>query len=176
MKNNIYADSKILIVDDQQANVDFLQDFFELQGYLHVLTTTDSRTVAALMIDFKPDIILLDLSMPYLSGFDIMELIKTIIDPGVYIPILVLTADATLDTKRKALQSGACDFLTKPFDLIELQARVNTHLLIRRKNEQINAYASQLEKLVATKDKFFSIIAHDLRNPFVGIQNYIKII
>lgn len=105
-----------------------------------------------------------------------MELLKSIIEPSVYLPILVLTADVTLETKRKALQSGACDFLTKPFDLIELQARVNTHLLIRFKNEQINSYAAQLERLIATKNKFFSIIAHDLRNPFVGIQNYIKII
>jgi DNA-binding response OmpR family regulator len=88
----------------------------------------------------------------------------------------VLTADVTLETKRKALQSGASDFLTKPFDLIELQARVNTHLQIKFKNEQIKEYAEKLENLVATKDKFFSIIAHDLRNPFVGIENFIQII
>lgn len=80
------------------------------------------------------------------------------------------------ETKRKALTSGASDFLTKPFDLYELQARVNTHLLIRFKNEQINNYAVELEKLIATKDKFFSIIAHDIRNPFVGIENFTKVL
>ena len=112
----------------------------------------------------------------YLSGFDILEQLKLIIPSTVYMPVLVLTADITSESKRKALQSGASDFLTKPFDLIELKARVNTHLQIRLKNKQISNYALELEKLVATKDKFFSIIAHDLRNPFVGIESFTKIL
>lgn len=168
--------ARILIVDDQQANIDVLHDFLEMQGYKNIETTTDSREVVRLLNDFDPDIILLDLAMPYLSGYDIMAQLKTIVSPNTYLPILVLTADITLETKRKALMSGASDFLTKPFDLIELQARVNTHLQIKFKNEQINEYANELEKLIATKDKFFSIIAHDLRNPFVGIENFTKII
>lgn len=176
MKTPDLKKANILIVDDQQDNIDVLHDFLEIQGYDNIASTTDPRDVLALVTQFNPDIILLDLSMPFMSGFEVMELLKSIIEPSVYLPILVLTADVTLETKRKALQSGACDFLTKPFDLIELQARVNTHLLIRFKNEQINSYAAQLERLIATKDKFFSIIAHDLQNPFVGIQNYIKII
>ncbi len=176
MADYTIKNAHILIVDDQQDNIDVLHDFLEIQGYVNMCATTDPRTVAALLVDFKPDIILLDLSMPFMTGFEVMEQLKSIVDSASYLPILVLTADATLETKRRALQSGACDFLTKPFDLIELQARVNTHLLIRFKNEQINKYAIQLEELIHTKDKFFSIIAHDLRNPFVGIQNYIKII
>jgi len=119
---------------------------------------------------------LLDMAMPYLNGFEVMEQLKSVVDPSIYLPVLVLTADVTIETKRKALQSGASDFLTKPFDLIELQARVNTHLQIRFKNEQINVYTAELERLIATKDKFFSIIAHDLRNPFVGIENFTKIL
>ncbi len=168
--------AKILIVDDLEDNIQVLHDFLEIQGYENIHSTTDPRNVVELVFNYIPDIILLDLAMPFLSGFEVMNQLKTIIPPSVYLPILVLTADITIDTKRKALLSGACDFLAKPFDLIELQARVNTHLLIRYKNEQINNYAAQLERLIATKDKFFSIIAHDLRNPFVGIQNYIKII
>ena len=168
--------ANILIVDDQQANIDLLQDFLKAEGYQNIKTTTDSRTVAGLMSDFKPDIILLDLQMPHLTGFDIMELLKSIVPVHHYLPILVLTADATIETKRKALQCGASDFLSKPFDLIELKARVNTHLEIKFKNEQIIEYAAQLEKLIAIKDKFFSIIAHDLRNPFVGIENLTKIL
>jgi Signal transduction histidine kinase len=168
--------ARILVVDDQQANIDVLHDFLEMQGYQNIQTLDDSREVLATVDSFNPDIILLDLSMPYLTGFDIMEQLKTVVPASTYLPILVLTADVTLESKRKALQSGASDFLTKPFDLIELQARVNTHLQIKFKNEQINEYAEKLEKLVATKDKFFSIIAHDLRNPFVGIENFVKII
>ena len=168
--------AKILIVDDRQANIDVLHDFLEMQGYEHLESTTDSRTVEKLMVDFKPDLILLDLSMPYLSGFDIMEQLKLIVPLTTYLPILVLTADVTIESKRKALACGASDFLTKPFDLIELQARVNTHLQIKFKNERIQEYADEQERLVATKDKFFSIIAHDLRNPFVGIENFTRIL
>ena len=171
-----YKDGKILIVDDQQVNIDILTDFLDIQGYLFVKSTTDSRKVIDLMIDFQPDIILLDLTMPYFSGFDILEQLKTIVPEGSYLPVLVLTADVTLETKRKALMAGASDFLTKPFDLIELKARVNTHLEIKFKNEQIKEYATRLEEVIATKNKFFSIIAHDLRNPFVGIENFVKII
>lgn len=168
--------ARILLVDDQQANIDVLYDFLEMQGYQHIEATTDSRNVAGLLTEFDPDIILLDLAMPYLNGFEIMEQIKAVQNPKDYLPILVLTADVTIESKRKALQYGASDFLTKPFDLIELQARVNTHLQIRFKNEQIKEYAKELETLVATKNKFFSIIAHDIRNPFVGIENYIQIL
>lgn len=176
MLDSDFKTAKILIVDDQQANIEVLNDFLEMQGYQNIKATTDSRIVKELMIDFKPDIILLDLKMPYLSGFDIMKQLKPYISASTYLPILVLTVDISMETKRKALQSGASDFLTKPFDLIELQARVNTHLQIRFKTELINNYAIQLEKLIATKDVFFSIIAHDLRNPFVGIENFVKII
>jgi signal transduction histidine kinase len=176
MNDYFLKNANILIVDDKQDNIDVIHDFLEIQGYQNIFTTTESRNVLGLLHAFKPDIVLLDLSMPFMSGFEVMELLKSIVEPSAYLPILVLTADVTVETKRKALLSGACDFLAKPFDLIELQARVNTHLLIRYKNEQINNYAAQLERLIATKDKFFSIIAHDLRNPFVGIQNYIKII
>lgn len=176
MKDFNLKNARILVVDDQQANIDVLHDFLEIQGYLNIEAITDSRKVVQLLFDFNPDIILLDLSMPYLNGFEVMEQLKPLVSSSTYLPILVLTADATIETKRKALLCGASDFLTKPFDLIELQARVNTHLQIKFKNEQIKEYADELEKLVATKDKFFSIIAHDLRNPFVGIENFTKII
>ncbi len=176
MINSDLKNAKILVVDDQQANIDVLHDFLEIQGYENIKTTMDPRNVIRLLDEFKPDIILLDLSMPFMSGFEVMKQLKAVVMESTYLPILVLTADVTIETKRKALLSGACDFLTKPFDLIELQARVNTHLHIKFKNEQINHYAAELEQLVATKDKFFSIIAHDLRNPFVGIENFTKIL
>ncbi|MFZ4724211.1 MAG: hybrid sensor histidine kinase/response regulator [Paludibacter sp.] len=171
-----FYNAKFLIVDDQQANIDVLHDFLEMQGYQNIETSTDPRKVEQLIYDYKPDIILLDLAMPYLHGFDILNLLKRIVPANTYLPVLILTADITVESKRKALKLGASDFLTKPFDLIELQARVNTHLEIKFKNEQINEYAAKLEKLIATKDKFFSIIAHDLRNPFVGIENFTKIL
>lgn len=168
--------AKILVVDDQQANIDVISGFLEMQEYENVVTETDPRKVFTIVREFNPDIILLDLSMPFMSGFEVMEKIKKNIALNTYLPILILTADITIESKRKALLSGASDFLTKPFDLIELQARLNTHLQIKFNNEQINRYNEQLEKLIAIKDKFFSIIAHDLRNPFVGIENFTQIL
>lgn len=76
MIDSNFKNAKILVVDDQQANVDILFDFFEMQGYENIKSTTDPRKVVFILEDFEPDIILLDLSMPYLSGFDVMEQIK----------------------------------------------------------------------------------------------------
>lgn len=174
--NKDIKQAKILVVDDQEANVDVICDFLALQAYIHVMGITDSRKVENLISEYKPDIVLLDLSMPYLDGFEIMDMLKKIVPPNDYLPVLVLTADISTETRHKALINGASDFLSKPFDLLELQARVNTHLQIRYKNEQINQYNIELRKLVDIKDKFFSIIAHDLRNPFFGIENYTNIL
>lgn len=174
--DTILKNAKILVVDDKQSNINVLCDFLEIQGYKNIKTTTDPRKVVQLLTDFEPDLILLDLLMPYLSGFEVLEQLHAILDPGKYLPILVLTADVTIESRRKALLDGASDFITKPFDLIEMQAKVNTHLQIRLKNELIKEYADKQEKLIATKDKFFSIISHDLRNPFMGITNFTKIL
>lgn len=168
--------AKILLIDDQQANIDVLAEFLKIQGYVNIKHSTDSRKTMDLIQSFAPDIILLDLLMPYMSGFEILEKMKEFVPKNTYIPVLVLTADITADSKRKALSLGASDFLTKPFDLIELQARINAHLQVKFKTEEINEYAEQQRMLVATKDKFFSIIAHDVSSPFSGIMNLCKII
>lgn len=167
--------ARILIIDDQESNVEVLLNFFEMVNYQNVKSITDSREAIEVIQSFKPDIILLDLNMPFVSGFDILEKLKEVVEPDEYLPVLILTADITIEAKRKALNMGASDFITKPFDLTELQARLNTHLQIRFKNEQIKSYAEEQKQLLATKDKFFSIIAHDVRNPFVGIVNFSKI-
>lgn len=168
--------ARILIIEDQKPNVDLLLDFFEMNNYQFVEAITDPRLAEDKICSIQPDILLLDLGMPYVSGFDILEKLKCIIPPDEYLPVLVLTADITLESKRKALRMGAGDFLTKPFDLLELQARVNTHLQIRFKNKEIKEFADKQKELIAIKDKFFSIIAHDVRNPFAGIVNFSKII
>ncbi len=175
MKQDI-KNAKILVVDDQIANVEMIVTYLEIEGYTNIIATTDSREVMDLYINSNPDIILLDITMPYYTGLELMEMIKDENPENDYLPILILTADISTETKRKALQAGASDFLTKPFDLIELKARVNTHLQIRFKNNVINEYAFELKQQIAIKDKFFSIIAHDVRNPFTGIINYCRIL
>lgn len=168
--------ARILVADDQEKNVDIIKTYLQIQGYENVKTLTDSRKFKSAFAEFEPDIILIDLKMPYLSGFDIIEWLKEQISATTYLPVIVLTSDVSSETKMRALQAGANDFLVKPFDLVELQARVNNQLYTRLKNEQVNEYSAELKRLIATKDKFFSIVAHDVRNPFVGIKNYIDII
>ena len=120
MNESSLLNSVILIVDDQEPNVDILTGLLEFQGYTRVVSTTDSRQVMDLVKAHKPDLILLDLLMPYLTGFEVLNLLKAYLTEQGYLPVLVLTADVTTETRKLALSNGATDFLTKPFDLIEV--------------------------------------------------------
>lgn len=121
-------DARILLVDDQESNIAILEDLLLIKGYTQVKVTTDSREVASLVDTFEPDILLLDLMMPHMSGFEVMELLKSKGKINGFMPILVLTADATVETKQRALKDGASDFLTKPFDLTEVDLRIRNLL------------------------------------------------
>jgi two-component system, sensor histidine kinase and response regulator len=173
--NTVFGSARFLIVDDQIANVLMLKDFLNSCGYEEVYYITDSRKFESSFNEYKPDIVLLDLNMPRVSGYEILSLLQDL-NQSEYLPVIVLTADITVEAKRKALLLGASDFLSKPFDLIELQARVNTHLQIRLKNAQIINYSNELSDLIAVREKFFSIISHDLKNPFAAIVNFSKIL
>lgn len=127
--------SKILIIDDQQANIEVLVDLLELKGYTNVHSLIDSTKALSVIESIKPDVVLLDLMMPVMSGFDVMEQLNEHQLMGYFMPILVLTADITTETKRRALKAGASDFLTKPFDLTEVSIRI--------KNLLINVYLFQ---------------------------------
>lgn len=122
------TESKILIVDDQQANVEMLESFLEIKGYRHVQNTTDARLVISLVNQFKPDLLLLDMMMPHFSGIEILNQLKSA-DLLEEVAVLVLTADVSREIKQVALSSGANDFLTKPFDLAEVDLRIKNLLL-----------------------------------------------
>ena len=110
----------ILVVDDQEPNLLLLREFLEMQGYSNIVTTSDPREAIPLVKSFAPDLILLDLGMPFMNGFEVMEQLKLIVPESTFLPILILTADVSGESKRRALAGGASDFLTKPFDLIEV--------------------------------------------------------
>lgn len=130
MKELPLADARILIVDDQEANVHLLKRVLQAGGYRNYLGVTDSRQVMELVEQGMPDLILLDLYMPYVNGFEIMEAVAAR-DPESCPPILVLTADITADVKLRALAAGARDFLTKPADNMEILARIRNLLETR---------------------------------------------
>lgn len=116
--------AKILIVDDAEANLKLLEDLLTREGFHQVISTADSTRALDLYKAFEPDLILLDLMMPELDGYAVLEMLSRHIPKDEYLPVLVLTADATISAKRKALALGAKDFLTKPFDTIEAMLRV----------------------------------------------------
>jgi putative two-component system response regulator len=122
---------RILIVDDEEPNVKLLERMLGRVTPAKLLSTTDSRTVTALYTEFKPDLILLDLRMPHMDGFAVLDALRPLIPRDAYVPILVLTADVTPAAKQHALSSGAKDFLTKPFDPAEIALRI-TNLLDTR--------------------------------------------
>lgn len=125
------AQARILVVDDEAANVRLLELVLGRAGYSNVRTTVDSRTVAAMVRDWSPDLILLDLAMPAPDGFAILEQMGVGQPRSERIPIIVLTADVTGPAKERAFVLGASDFLTKPFDRIEVILRIRNLLATR---------------------------------------------
>ena len=130
--------AKVLIVDDQEANVLLLERMLSGAGYVSVVSTRDPRAVCELHRKNRYDLILLDLQMPIMDGFQVMEALAEIENDG-YLPVLVVTAQP--DHKLRALRAGARDFVSKPFDLAEVLMRVHNMLEVR-------LYASALEKTV----------------------------
>ena len=116
--------SRILIVDDLPANLRLLEDLLGREGFTNVVSTTEPQQALELHAAFDPDLVLLDLMMPGMSGYAVLEQLERRRDSDDFRPVLVLTADATTEAKRRALSVGAKDFLTKPFDHIEVMLRV----------------------------------------------------
>ncbi len=136
--------ASILIVDDQESNVSLLEQMLQGAGYQCVTSTMDSRTVCELHRANHYDLILLDLQMPGMDGFQVMEGLKAIETEG-YVSTLVITAQP--GHKLRALASGAKDFISKPFELTEVLARVHNMLEVRLLYKQLENHNQMLEPL-----------------------------
>ncbi len=121
----------VLMVDDEPANLDLLQAILEGEGMTGVVRTEDARDVPALVDAAPPDLVLLDLHMPHRSGFEVLADLRARTPADDFLPVLVLTADATFRAKEQALAGGATDFLTKPFSNAEVVLRVRNLLRTR---------------------------------------------
>lgn len=137
--------SKLLIVDDQEANVMLLEQILLREGYQSISSTMKPREVCDLHRLHSYDLILLDLQMPDMDGFAVMEELKKI-EQDSYLPILVITAQP--DQKLRALKAGAEDFITKPFEMAEVLVRVHNMLKIRLLNKELHSYNNELEQRV----------------------------
>ena len=145
----------ILIVDDQEANVQLLEKMLRDAGYRRISSTRNPQTVCDLHGANRYDLILLDLRMPGMDGFQVMEGLKEI-EPEGYLPVLAVTADPA--HKLRALQGGARDFVSKPFDLAEVLMRVHNLVEVRLLHEASRNYGKMLEALA-------------LNDPLTGLAN-----
>src|ERR1700746_3552951 len=134
--------ARILVVDDKEANVRLIEGMLRVAGYRSVESTTDPRAVRQLHCKNRYSLILLDLQMPGMDGFQVMEGLKEIEEDG-YLPVLVITAQP--DHKLRALEAGAKDFVSKPFELAELLARVHNILEVRLLHLQTKEMVRELE-------------------------------
>jgi len=137
--------ASILIVDDQVANVQLLEEMLRDAGYRHLTSTMDPYAVCALHRDNHYDLILLDLLMPGMDGFQVMEALKETETDG-YLPVLVITAQP--GHKLRALAAGAKDFVSKPFDLVEVKTRIRNMLEVRLLYKKLENYNQELEQTV----------------------------
>lgn len=137
----------ILIVDDEPANVAVVRKLLERAGYHSFKTTTDATVAFSLIQATRPDVILLDINMPHVSGVEILQQIRANASTRL-LPVLVLTANSDNDVKLQCLELGATDFLVKPVDPMELVPRVRNALQQKSFQDRLKRYASELEKKV----------------------------
>ena len=170
---------KILIVEDNQENSDLLVFFLKPKGY-DIRTVTDGLQALEAVTADKPDLILLDIMLPRMNGFEVCETLKKD-EQTKSIPILMITALKDLKDKIKALEVGADDFITKPFENVELIARVKSLLRLKEFHdelEQKNAELQEKNKTLVWMEKFkeelINLIVHDMKNPLFVIQGNLQ--
>lgn len=163
----------ILIVDDIPKNLQVLSSILSNYGY-QISFASNGKQALSVIKTGKPDLILLDIMMPEMDGYEVCKILKEKEDTA-NIPVIFLTGISEMTDIIKGLQIGAVDYVTKPFNSTELTIRVKTHLELKLARDTIIEYVNELQQTQdelkqanANKDKFFSIIAHDLRGPFSG--------
>lgn len=184
--------ARILIIDDEQFNVRLLERVLEHLGGVEWRSTMDPREAVSMFAEFQPDLVLTDLHMPHIDGFRVIEELRQLIGDESFLPIVVLTADVSPETRRRALRSGASDFITKPLDTTEVQLRIKNLLENRFLNLRLEETVkirtveleTALEKLrnaqesVVKQERLRALgmmaggIAHDFNNALTMILGY----
>jgi putative two-component system response regulator len=150
-------DSRIVVVDDQPLNTELLVTLLGRWGFTSVVAFNDPTEVVPACSAVEPDLILLDLHMPGLDGFELMELLEPWRAASVPVPILVLTGDASPETTKRALEAGARDFVTKPFDANEVQLRVRNLLELRRVQQGLESHGLELQRRVRSRTRALEV-------------------
>ena len=153
MTSDLVKQAKILIIDDEESSVQLLARLLNTNGYVNVTGTTDATRSLSIFADDDPDLVLLDLHMPAPDGFEILKRLREIQPSDAFLPIIVLTADTTLDARRHALALGATDFLSKPLDEVEVTMRIKNVLQTRFAYRQLANEKAQLEERVKERTR-----------------------
>lgn len=165
--------ANILIVDDQLNNLKIISEL--LSSEYNIYTSTSGAQTFKILEKILPDLILLDIMMPQMSGFQVCEKIKE--NPTTReIPVIFLTAKTSTEDILQGFSKGAADYIGKPVNPKEILARVKNHIQLKKAKDKIEEMNSQLETLNKEKDKFFSIISHDLKNPMGAISTLSKML
>ena len=151
---------RILAVDDEEANLLLLTTVLEREGYVNVVATSEPAEALPLFDHYRPDLVLLDLHMPRLDGFALMERIREHTPPGEFLPILVLTGDSSTEARLRALAGGASDFLAKPFDVVEIVLRVRRLLEARELHQAVQRQNAALERRADRERQQHHLLAH----------------
>jgi len=165
--------ASILIVDDQAANVSLLEELLRGAGYACVASTMNPGEVCELHRKNRYDLILLDLQMPGMDGFQVMEGLKEL-ESGGYLPVLVISAQPA--HKLRALQAGAKDFISKPFELVEVKTRIHNMLEVRLLYKTLDNYNKMLKRIDLMKSEFVSTVSHELRTPLTSIRGSLMVL
>ena len=166
--------SVILLVDDDSDNLHVLLEAFD-DSRFRALVALDGESALRQIEYIQPDLILLDAILPGIDGFETCRCLKQQ-EKYKDIPVIFMTALADTINKVTGFQVGGIDYITKPIDVAEVLVRVNTHLTVRRLQKQLEEKNAQLQATNASKDRFFSIIAHDLRNSLIGFLSFTEIL
>jgi len=172
--NKMKKNPTVLIVDDNQGNLSVLGSIVAENGHIPGFATSGTEAFAYIK-EKLPDLILLDIMMPGMDGFEVCRRLKqdaTLAE----IPIIFLTAKTEKDDIIAGLELGAVDYVTKPFNQKELITRVNTHLELQAAKKELREALAAKEEALATKDKLFSIIGHDLSDIFYGLQGFTQLL
>ncbi len=162
------SDFTMLIVDDNPQNLMVLGSILQKEGF-KIAAAKDGKAAVELAHKVNPDMILMDIMMPEMDGYQATKILKSE-ERYQNVPIIFLSAKTEAEDIVEGFSAGGADYITKPFKKLELLIRVRHHLALRRSRQIIEEQTETLRKIIATRDKLFSIIAHDLRNPLVNIK------